>query len=62
LNQLLPPGTFAATSKGDPQLDRDAATPVRHLVNSNPTAAELNSQALAVLIFPEGNQDRGCSE
>jgi chemotaxis protein MotB len=31
---------------------------VRHLVNSNPTAGELNSQALAVLIFPEGNQDR----
>jgi chemotaxis protein MotB len=29
---------------------------VRHLVNSNLTPRELNSKALAVLIFPEGNQ------
>jgi chemotaxis protein MotB len=29
---------------------------VRHLVNSNPTPRELNSGALAVLIFAEGNQ------
>jgi len=43
-------------SKSDPQVDREAATSVRHLVNSNPTPRELNSKALAVLIFPEGNQ------
>jgi hypothetical protein len=49
-------GTFAATPKSNPRLDREVATTLRHLVNSNPTPRELNSKALAVLIFPEGNQ------
>jgi hypothetical protein len=49
-------GTFAAVGKSDPQLDREAATNLRHLVNSNATTWVLNSQALAVLIVPEGNK------
>lgn len=49
-------GTFAAVAKSDPQLDREAATNLQHLVNSNATTRVLNSQALAVLIFPEGNK------
>jgi len=49
-------GRFAATPKSDPQLDREAAIALRHLVDTNPTPRVLNSKALAVLIFSEGNQ------
>ena len=49
-------GRFAATPKSDPQLDREAAIALRHFVDTSPTPRVLNSKALAVLIFLEGNQ------
>jgi hypothetical protein len=38
------------------RMDREVATMLRHLVNSNPTPGGLNSKALAALIFLEGDQ------
>jgi lipid-binding SYLF domain-containing protein len=51
---LAPAATaFAATDKSDPQADKAAASALHRLVSSNSAARQLNSKAVAVLVFPK---------